>query len=89
MYDSYNKQLPVIFSDFFNFNFNFYQYETRQRFKLHIPKFNTNLGQETVKYTGALIWNDVLSICDFSNNKSIFKKSIQHHLLSLYEVNIT
>ena len=70
--------------DFFNFNFNLYKYETRQRFKLHTPKFNTNLGQETVKYTGALILNDVMSISDFSNDKSIFMKSIRHHLLSLY-----
>ena len=84
MYNFYNKQLPLIFSDFFNFNFNLYKYETRQRFKLHTPKFKTNLGQETVKYTGALILNDVMSISDFSNNKSIFKKSIRHHLLSLY-----
>ena len=42
MYNFYNKQLPVIFSDFFNFNFNLYKYETRQRFKLHTPKFKTN-----------------------------------------------
>ena len=44
----------------------------------------SNLGQENVKYTGALILNDVMSIADFSNNKILFKKSIQCHLLSLY-----
>ena len=62
MYNFCNKQLPVISSDFFNFNFNLYQYETRQRHKLHTPKFKTNLGQETVKYIGALISNDVIPI---------------------------
>ena len=82
MYNFYNKQLPVIFSEFFyNFNLNLYKFETRQRYKLHTPKFKTNLGQETVKYTGALILNDVMSISDFSNDKSIFRKSIRQSLI--------
>ena len=77
MYNLYNKQLLVIFTDFFNFNL--YQYETRQRYKLHT--LTTNLGQETAKYTGTLISNDVMSIADFSNNKSLFKKSIRRYYL--------
>ena len=58
MYRVYNNEL-VIFQSWFQMNNKFHDYETRQSEQYHIPCFRTNLGQSSLRFSGAKIWNSI------------------------------
>ena len=37
----------------------FYNYETRQSEQYHIPYFRTKLGQSSLRFSGAKMWNSI------------------------------
>jgi hypothetical protein len=84
MFKFYNKSLPSIFSDYFTYNINIHSYGTRQKNKIHVPKFKTNLGKETVKYTGSVLFNLLIDKVEFCCSLDLFKKSIKLYFQSSY-----
>ena len=40
-------------------NNSFHDYNTRQKDQYHIPSFKTKLGQSSLRFSGATIWNSI------------------------------
>ena len=82
MYRVYNNEL-VIFQSWFQMNNKFHDYETRQSEQYHIPCFRTNLGQSSLRFSGAKIWNSIhkLGIAEIASEYS-FSKQLKYCLLT-------
>jgi len=64
-------QLPSIYSYYFNKNRIFHSYNTGTKDALHSQSFRTSLGQRSITYKGAILWNaeelkDIISATKFS-----------------------
>ena len=73
--DVHNDEL-VIFQSWFQMNNTFHDYETRQSEEYHIPCFITNLGQSSLRFPGAKIWNSIhkLGIAEIASEFSFSKQ---------------
>ena len=57
---SHNQdQLPSVYSYYFNKNRIFHSYNTRTKDAVHSQSFRTSLGQRSITYKGAILWNDL------------------------------
>ena len=55
---SHNQdQLPSVYSYYFNKNRIFHSYNTRTKDVLRSQSFRTSLGQRSISYKGAILWN--------------------------------
>ena len=52
--------LPDVFNELFTKNRDVNTYETRQKYKLHIPKSQTVHSQKSVKYICISSWNYIV-----------------------------
>ena len=63
-------------------------YQTKSHY--HIPPFKTNLGKNSLRYTGAVLWNEVLKVGlnpetrDYSFAKGLESVLLDHLLWSRY-----
>ena len=82
MYKFYKKNVPEIFTCFFQCNSSVHGYSTRQREYLHVPPVKSNLSQFSIRYRGVVVWNANLKskinpdVSDF-----VFVKSFKAHIL--------
>ena len=51
-----------MFRTFFTKNDEIHTHDTRQKSHYHIPPFKTNLGKNSLRYTGAVLWNEILKV---------------------------
>ena len=51
-----------MFKAFFIKKSEIHEHETRQKYHYHIPSFKTNLGKNSLRYTGAVLWNKILKL---------------------------
>ena len=76
MFRVYNDDL-VTFQTWFEKNNSFHDYNTRQNDQYHIPGFKTKLGQSSLRFSGASIWNSIHKLgitketSDFSFSKTL------------------
>ena len=60
MFKWYKRVLPSIFDSFFTYNRDVHQYITRQSDEFHVPPVKTTMGQQSIRYRGADLWNRFL-----------------------------
>jgi len=53
----HQDQLSSVYSYHFNKNRIFHSYNTRTKDALHSQSFRTSLGQRSITYKGAILWN--------------------------------
>jgi len=53
----HQDQLPSVYSYYFNKNRIFHCSHTRAKDALHSQSFRTSLGQRSITYKGAILWN--------------------------------
>ena len=60
VYDSINNNNPNQFNDYFTYPINHYNTSRNRLNKLNVPQVRTTTyGLKSIKYSGALIWNDI------------------------------
>ena len=81
MFKGYRQETPTIFNNYFQLNREVHHYATRQKDLLHIPHVRTNLGKQSIRYHGAIIWNEVLRL-DFpvETSEAVFVKNLKRCL---------
>ena len=62
MYQVYHKKTLGVFITMFNVNSNVHRYNTRQVNHFHLEKPKKELRKSSIKYRGAIIWNNILSL---------------------------
>ena len=76
----FRGNLPGAFSDYFQ-TFD-HRYDTREKTtRLKLPKCRTELGKNTVKFTGCIIWNDLSQEQKSIKNPKSFRKAIKDNVL--------
>jgi len=86
MYQYSHKMFPDLFQDYFSDSTSSHSYTTRCASKnsLLIPRYTTTRTQQSFKYIGAKIWNDIpQAIRHYSYPK--FKRAFKLLLLKKYK----
>jgi hypothetical protein len=81
MYSFYHGELPAVFDTMFIYNSTVHNYNTRQTGNLHIPKVKSNLGKRCLRYSGSIIWNDVVNKINVNCSIYSFKSRLKHILI--------
>ena len=77
MYRIYHGELHVLHG-FFTKNSNIHVHDTRQKCHYHLPLCRTNLGKCGLRYVGASVWNNILSVNINPNvSEFIFSRSLK------------
>ena len=77
MYRIYHGELRVLHG-LFTKNSNRYVHDTHQKCHCHLPLCSTNLGKCDLRYVGASVWNNILSVNINSNvSEFIFSRSLK------------
>ena len=65
-------------------NMNIHQHNTRQNQNLHVPKYITTTGQQTLDYIAPTLWNSLPYNIQQITNIHTFTKHAKTHLISKY-----
>ena len=84
VYKQQNRSLPKIFDNYYRQNSDICARSTRQSNELYTPLFRTKMGQKSLKYIGAKIWNSVNEITRKCVSLTSFKKEYTSKLISFY-----
>ena len=77
MYRIYHGELHVLHG-FFTKTSNIHVHDTRQKCHYHLPLCRTNLGKCGLRYVGASVWNNILSVNINPNvSEFIFSRSLK------------
>ena len=79
LYQPVPLQLPC--KNFFQFNSQVHNVNTRQANKLHLPKFRTEHCKFSIRYRGAVLWNDCGIVAE-SISLLMFKKRLRTSLMN-------
>ena len=74
VYKQQNYMLPEIFNKYYNCNHNICVRHTRQSKDLYVPLFRTKVGQNSLRYTGAKLWNNLNENTQQANSRFSCKK---------------
>ena len=81
MYHVYTSEVVTVFQRLFSTNRNIHTHETRQSDHFNIPLYHKNIGKSSIRYRGAVIWNNVLKIgIELNCSKMIFKQHLKSHI---------
>ena len=61
MHRWYNRKLPEMFKEYFEYVSNVHNYDTGQSIHSYVPNMQTNLGQSSSSYRGPKIWNAIMN----------------------------
>ena len=79
-----NKTSPTYLSTHFTAVNQSHDVNTRSSHSsLTVPRFRTNLGKSSFRYTGAVEWNKLPTCIKDRTTKCSFKKHVKSHLLNL------
>ena len=81
-----NKQTPDYIHDHFHLTKDTHNHNTRSASnnKLTVPKFRTKTGQRSLKFQGAIDYNNIPSSLYCHTTHQTFKIHLKHHILSAY-----
>ena len=74
--------LPCIFSDIFTYNRYVHDHHTRSSYKFHPPCVKTERSKKSIRYHGAVLWNDLCDHIEESTSPHSIKSNIKKYLLS-------
>ena len=83
VYKQKNQILPNIFNNYYITNIQVRQQSTRQNSNIYIPNiYLSEKAQRNIKYSGAILWNELPQNIQQSNTIHTFKKQLNKHLLN-------
>ena len=82
IFKTINNIMPLILHNLFQFTSDIHSYSTRQSSNLYIPRSRTNLCNFSIKYHGALVWNNIPYNIRCSPSLHIFKSKLKPYLIS-------
>ena len=83
MHKQYTADVIPVFQNMFITNSDIYSYETRQSNHLYIPLCHKNIGKTSIRYIGAIIWNNVLkSGIPLDQSDMLFKQQLSKQIMS-------
>ena len=71
---------PGFFRDMFVLNANIHHHNTRQSHELHIPRARTNIGKQSFRHTGVMIWNKIINQINIDCSFGAFNLRIKKYL---------
>ena len=81
MHQVYTTDVLTVFQRMFITNRNIHTHETRQSDHFNIPLYHKNIGKISIRYRGAVIWNNILkSEITLNCSKIIFKKHLKTNI---------
>ena len=82
MFRYHNNLLPDVFDSYFIRNNTTHEYETRRRNSFRIPDYKTNLGKRSIRYTGVILWIEIMkSKIDVECSQCVFKQNLKRCLV--------
>jgi len=81
MFKVYNKFTPSSLNCLFDYNREYHDYVTRQTNHYHIPLFNTQICQRSIRYNGVITWNYILEHVDINCSYHSFKHRLKSQIL--------
>ena len=83
MRKQYTADVIPVFQNMFITNSDIHSYVTRQSNHLNIPLCHKNIGKTTIRYRGAIIWNNVLkSGIPLDQSNMLFKQQLRKQIMS-------
>ncbi len=79
------KLTPKVFDNYFELNSNIHTHNTRQLKQIHVKKTKKKIGEKTVKYTGAILYNNLPDHVSFNQSVKGFRKKVKQHFIDQYE----
>ena len=76
--------LPVIFANYFTVRNEVHTVNTRNSTKLNLMKVKTNYGKNTLKYTGAKLYNNLPRSFTTQSSVKSFTKCVKKGLIDKY-----
>ena len=83
MYNLNKGDVPACFNNMFTANNNTHRYNTRFGNNLCVPKHNTNIIKQTLKFTGTKVWNEIPQEIKNFHSTYIFKAKMKKLLFSI------
>ena len=84
MFRYHFELVPRIFHGYFTYNTDVHKYYTRQCAYFHIPVVKSELSKFSIRYRGALIWNEILKLgIDTATSEVVFIKSVKSRINDL------
>ena len=78
MFRWFNRNVPIMFHDFFALNSDIHGYYTRQSDYLHVPQVKSNLSKFGIRYRGVIVWNALLKLgINPDTSEAVFSKTIK------------
>ena len=78
MHRWYNRKLPEMFNEYFEYVRDVHNYATRQSINLYVPYVRTNLGQSCISYRGPKIWNCIINDkINGDSSEAVFSKMLK------------
>ena len=85
VYDCLNKLNPIQFHDYFTFSTTTLNTAVSRSDKLKTPQVRTTTyGLKSIKYDGAVIWNNISLPIRSRTSSKIFKKQLKDIYIALY-----
>lgn len=82
MFKFVKDQLPTIFSNIFTKVMNIAQRQTRQLYKLKVPRCKSTRYMKSIKYQGVIEWNEISNKIEHFCSYHTFKQRAKQYLLS-------
>jgi len=81
MHDLINNNLPHRFTDYFSFINHPYETRTKSKCNINVTKFQTNVGKQSISYSGPDLWNQLpISLRQNKKRKSFCNALKQYYL---------
>ena len=82
MFKFHHEKLPLILKKFFTKNCAIHSYNTRQKYLLHIPRFDKEVGKRSFRLRAAISWNHLLqNLNSLDIRISTFKTHLKQYLI--------
>ena len=85
MHDLLNDNLPHKTDDYFSYINHMYNTRNRKKGNFKIESIKTNLGKQTISYSGAIIWNNLPTNLRNLNSRKKFCQNFKQILLQEYQ----
>ena len=80
VHDVLHGRLPQHFKSYFSPLEHDYCTRSKNRSILHPPKFNSSLGQTSIKFVGATVWNSIPENIKCIHSRQTFKNELKNYL---------
>ena len=85
MYDLLNNNLPHRITDYFSCIDHMYKTRNKEKCNLKIEAIRTNVGKQSISYSGAVIWNSIPTMLRNITSRKQLSRDLKKNLLEEYK----